>query len=135
MNLRNYNIYFNTHTISGIIITAVLYVIFFAGSFSFFKNEITNLQYNRSAAGIASSTADFNRLADSIDQKYRLYSRDVTFGISPHGHQLWLSLSAPKDTTRPNAGVEKKRGRGLFLLLDAHSASTKDYKENYNLGE
>ncbi|MFE2861317.1 PepSY domain-containing protein [Sphingobacterium multivorum] len=44
MNLRRYNIYFNTHTISGIIICAILYVIFFAGSFSFFKNEINAWQ-------------------------------------------------------------------------------------------
>jgi uncharacterized iron-regulated membrane protein len=47
MNLRRYNIYFNTHTISGIIICAILYVIFFAGSFSFFKNEINAWQKKR----------------------------------------------------------------------------------------
>lgn len=35
MDPRKYNIYFHTHTISGIFIAALLYVIFFAGSFSF----------------------------------------------------------------------------------------------------
>ena len=46
MNIRRYNIYFHTHTISGIIICALLYVIFFAGSFTFFREEISAWQKN-----------------------------------------------------------------------------------------
>ncbi|RYG94835.1 PepSY domain-containing protein, partial [archaeon] len=34
--------YFHTHTVSGIVISVVLFVIFFAGSFSFFRDEIIN---------------------------------------------------------------------------------------------
>ncbi|WCC44944.1 hypothetical protein PJW08_01285 [Tenacibaculum finnmarkense] len=42
MSKRNYNVFFNTHTVSGIVISVALYVIFFAGAFSFFKEEIIN---------------------------------------------------------------------------------------------
>ena len=46
MKNRTYNILFHTHTISGIIISALLYIIFFAGSFSFFRDEIVNWERN-----------------------------------------------------------------------------------------
>ena len=46
MNKRSYNIFFHLHTISGIIISAALFVIFFTGSFSFFRDEIANWQKN-----------------------------------------------------------------------------------------
>ncbi|WP_342089023.1 PepSY-associated TM helix domain-containing protein [Dyadobacter sp. OTU695] len=36
---RLYNITFNTHTVSGIVISFALYVIFFAGAFTLFKDE------------------------------------------------------------------------------------------------
>ena len=35
MGNRIYNILFHTHTVSGIVISVALYVIFFTGSFSF----------------------------------------------------------------------------------------------------
>ena len=40
MSNRNYNVFFNTHTVSGIVISIALYVIFFAGAFALFKGEI-----------------------------------------------------------------------------------------------
>lgn len=36
---RAYNIFFHTHTVSGIVISALLYIIFFAGAFTLFKEE------------------------------------------------------------------------------------------------
>jgi uncharacterized iron-regulated membrane protein len=66
MNIRNYNIYFHTHTISGIIICAILYVIFFAGSFSFFKNEIAAWQRGVSYAAHTVDNESYDRLIDSL---------------------------------------------------------------------
>lgn len=40
LNNRAYNILFHTHTVSGIVISFALYVIFMAGAFSLFRNEI-----------------------------------------------------------------------------------------------
>lgn len=42
MSKRTYNILFHLHTVSGIVISVALYVIFFTGSFSFFRDEIVN---------------------------------------------------------------------------------------------
>ena len=46
MGKRVYNIVFHTHTISGIIISAALYVIFFTGSLSFLRDEINAWERN-----------------------------------------------------------------------------------------
>jgi uncharacterized iron-regulated membrane protein len=50
MSNRIYNILFHTHTISGIFISLALYVIFFAGSFSFFRDEINSWERNEPLA-------------------------------------------------------------------------------------
>ena len=39
---RLHNVFFNTHTISGIVISVALYVIFLAGAFALFQNNINN---------------------------------------------------------------------------------------------
>ncbi|MEM0941108.1 MAG: PepSY-associated TM helix domain-containing protein [Bacteroidota bacterium] len=38
---KNYNVLFHTHTVAGIVISFALFVIFYAGSFALFRNEIT----------------------------------------------------------------------------------------------
>ncbi|MEM9935869.1 MAG: PepSY domain-containing protein, partial [Bacteroidota bacterium] len=42
MDRRIYNIMFSLHTMSSIIISVAVFVIFFAGTFSFFRDEIVN---------------------------------------------------------------------------------------------
>ncbi len=37
---RAYNIFFHTHTVSGIVISTALYIIFFAGAFTLFRAEV-----------------------------------------------------------------------------------------------
>lgn len=127
MNLRNYNIYFNTHTISGIIISAVLYVIFFAGSFAFFKNEISNWQKNTPNNVAAKRSIDYNRIIDSLSKKYSLYGREVSLTINPHSPQLRVFIAASKDTT--------DKTKGGFFYLDTKTCTLAEYKANYDLGE
>lgn len=133
MNIRNYNIYFHTHTISGIIITAILYVIFFAGSFSFFKDEISNWQKNRPNNSLARHTTNYNALIDSLDQTYKLQGRDLSLFFHEHSRQIRVSISEPKDTTVVR---EKKRKRDrIFFGLDPVNFKAEKYKEGYDLGE
>ncbi len=129
MNLRNYNIYFHTHTISGIIVTALLYVIFFAGSFAFFKSEISNWQKGTPDDRSLLQATNYNNLADSLDQQYHLYGRDLSFYFNEHARQIRVSLSASKDTLNP-AG--KKRH---FFSFDPVSRKALKYEEGYDLGE
>ncbi|WP_103071819.1 PepSY-associated TM helix domain-containing protein [Aquimarina sediminis] len=45
-NKRNFNVFFNTHTVSGIIISVALFVCFFAGAFALFQTNINKWENN-----------------------------------------------------------------------------------------
>ncbi|MFT4018393.1 MAG: PepSY-associated TM helix domain-containing protein [Agriterribacter sp.] len=128
MNLRNYNIYFHTHTISGIIITAVLFVIFFAGSLSFFKNEISAWQKNAPNNIEAKRSLDYNKVIDSVEKKHNLYGREVSLYMAPHASKINVYVSESKDTVNNKA-------KGEFFYLDPKTFETADYEKSYDLGE
>lgn len=133
MNVRNYNIYFHTHTVSGIIITALLYIIFFAGSFAFFKKEISNWQKNSPNDVYAKEHTDYNAIIDSLGAKNKLYGRDISFFTDRFSNRISVSFSESKDTTQPKA---KKRGRrGSFFILNPITKEQQEYNEAYDLGE
>ncbi|WP_010255221.1 PepSY-associated TM helix domain-containing protein [Myroides injenensis] len=130
MNIRNYNKYFHLHTISGIIITVVLYVFFFAGSFAFFKNEINNWQNDTPKGDFSTNTIDYNIIIDSIDQNYGAYSRNLSFRLNERTRSIGLNISVAQDTlSNPKA---KERTFGVF---DSVTKETKSYSEGYGLGE
>ncbi len=90
MNNRNYNVFFHLHTVSGITISVGLFVIFFAGAFTLFREEIgqwekgkyqerTIVQQNDVA-----SQSDINRLFDSIEANVgSMYGRRIS--VYPDG--------------------------------------------------
>jgi uncharacterized iron-regulated membrane protein len=146
MDLRKYNIYFHTHTISGIIIAAILYVIFFAGSFSFFKDDISAWQKGQSVVANKPEPA-FNHLIDSLAGKYELRGRSFDFYIQRQGQGTYVNMTASADTTiskpKPKT-AEKRRGRGrrggnddsaYFLYNFKDQKAAGDYSEAYDMGE
>lgn len=150
MDNRKYNIYFHTHTISGIIICAILYVIFFAGSFSFFKEDISAWQKNTSyIENRKSVTRNFDYIIDSLAQKNKLKGRDFDFFLQKHEMGAYVSVSASNDTTlkkkvKPKAAVEikKLRGRGrggdddsMYFNYDFANQKSGDYTDTYDMGE
>lgn len=143
MDLRKYNIYFHTHTISGIIIAALLYVIFFAGSFSFFRDDITAWQKGRSAVS-EKIDADYNFLIDSLAQNYNLRGRDLAFYLLRQGHGTYVNMSSSKDTTISKPKKEAPaRGRGrrggdddsAYFLYHFTDKKPVTYAEGYDMGE
>lgn len=148
MDNRKYNIYFHTHTISGIIICALLYVIFFAGSFSFFKDDIAAWQKNTSYVQHRGETLrDFNHVLDSLSQHRKLKGRDFDFSVQRHGMGAYVTMSASHDTTLKKK-VEKKRpegrgggrGRGrnddsAFFTYNFTNKQETDYRAGYDMGE
>jgi len=132
MNLRRYNIYFNTHTISGIIICAILYVIFFAGSFSFFKNEINAWQKNESDKGGSYQNLVFDHLLDSIAQIKELKGRDITFYMQHNGHASYVNIGASQDTLVANkakaVAAQKELAEKKRLATENKGAAVKDAK-------
>jgi uncharacterized iron-regulated membrane protein len=146
MKNRNYNIYFNTHTISGIIISALLFVIFFAGSYTLFKKDITAWQSNTSFSAKESTKLNYNKLLDSLDRKYKLQGRDVSFFFQEKTFDTYVEVTATKDSTliakkkpEPEPKV-KKRGRrsegdGAYFKYNFYKGDSKTYEESYDLGE
>ncbi|WP_348798682.1 PepSY-associated TM helix domain-containing protein [Flavobacterium adhaerens] len=130
MNNRNYNIFFHTHTVSGIVISVVLYVIFFAGSFSFFKDDITNWERNESVANSKAISVNTENLLDSINKETNLHGR--TISISKHSIQrrVNVSLEESKDSL-----ASKKDKEGKFFYLDTKTFKQSTYEESYSLGE
>ena len=130
MEKRTYNILFHTHTVSGIIISVVLYVIFFAGSLSFFRDEFVNWERNQSTPVTAGIQLDLNTALDSLDKNYTLYGRDITFTKYYIENRTGVSLTATKDSL---ANEETKKSH--FFYLDTQDYSEHTYINSYTLGE
>ncbi|WP_281638105.1 PepSY-associated TM helix domain-containing protein [Flavobacterium marginilacus] len=130
MNNRNYNIYFHTHTVSGIVISVVLFVIFFAGSFSFFKEEINNWERSESVIINKEMVLNTETILDSINKKYPLHARTVSLYNSTNSRKLRVSLEASKDSL---AAKEAKESQ--YFILDTKTFQTATYDDSYSLGE
>ncbi|SEA48544.1 PepSY-associated TM helix domain-containing protein [Pedobacter hartonius] len=144
MKNRNYNIYFSTHTISGIIISAILFVIFFAGSYTLFKKDISAWQSNTSFRAREETKLNYNTLLDSLDQKHNLKGRDVSFFFQENTMDTYVSLTASKDSTlkskkKPEADKKGakigRRGDGINFKYNFARGESKTYEESYDLGE
>jgi uncharacterized iron-regulated membrane protein len=130
MNNRNYNIYFHTHTVSGIVISVVLFVIFFAGSFSFFKDEISSWERNESVAITKEISLNMDSALDSITKKHNLHARNVSISQSSTQRRVSVSLEESKDRL-----ATKKDKESQFFYLDTKTFKTATYDESYSLGE
>ncbi|MBP4139824.1 PepSY-associated TM helix domain-containing protein [Flavobacterium geliluteum] len=130
MSNRNYNIYFHTHTVSGIVISVVLFVIFFAGSFSFFRDEIINWERSESTVITKEIQLDYDTALQTLDKKYVLHGRALTISKPSIENRVAISLEGTKDTLAP---AQQKAGD--FFYLDTKSFKTFTYEESYSLGE
>lgn len=76
---RLYNITFNTHTVSGIVISFGLYVIFFAGAFSLFKDEFYQWE-NPAARQTLLYPVDYDQMLTSLKKSIPRFdlSEDIT---------------------------------------------------------
>jgi uncharacterized iron-regulated membrane protein len=131
MNNRAYNILFHTHTISGICISLALYVIFFAGSFSFFRDEIVSWERNEPLSedwGLGKT--DFDLVLDTLDQRKGLKGWDVSFNQYYDEQRTSVSFSPP-----PGVKVERQGRRGNFIYLNTQNLKSYDYQNSYSLGE
>lgn len=146
MNTRNYNIYFNTHTISGIIICALLYVIFFAGSFSFFRNEIAAWQQGDSFSKMTKADVDCDHFLDSLGEAMELKGRDITFSFYHKSARSYMSYTDSKDSLQHAENLakinEKITNKADWTNTDSKyfgynfiNKKSGSYTENYDLAE
>lgn len=125
MEKRPYNIFFDLHTVSGIVLSVLLFVIFFAGSFSFFRDEIVNWERNETAA--SKGAIDIDVALDTIARKYTLYGREVSIHKGSDERRVAVYVSASKDSTLKDTGG--------FFYMDTKTFRTYDYESSYSLGE
>lgn len=130
MGQRTYNILFHTHTVSGIVISVALYIVFFAGSFSFFRDEIANWQYGHTTKVLDQIPEDISALVKEIEQEYTLFSRDITISHYYNEPKINISIGDSKDTL-----IMAKDRKGAFYYYDTNNGQHSNYNENYSLGE
>lgn len=130
MNNRHYNIYFHTHTVSGIVISVVLFVIFFAGSFSFFRDEIINWERSESTAITREIQLDYNKALKDLDSKHILHGRNITISKPSVEERVAVYMEGTRDTLAP-----AKQKEGSFFYLDTKNFKSYTYDESYSLGE
>ena len=137
MNNRIYNILFHTHTVSGIVISVALYVIFFAGSFSFFRDEIISWERNESLSnGWALQDMDFDRVLDTLQERKGIEKTDVVFNQHYDEQRTVVTISAPKDAALNKEDGGRGRGRrGNFFYMNTKDMNIYDYQESYSFGE
>ena len=131
MKNRNYNVFFNLHTVSGIVISVALYIIFFAGAFALFKDEIEAWEEGKSQQHIARENIDFDTLLKNISKEKHLTGRDLRFYLDNTGNDIYLLSSAAKDTI----GVPEEAKYQNYEAVNIQTAKTATYVEKYSLGE
>lgn len=130
MSKRIYNILFHTHTVSGIVISVALYVIFFAGSFSFFRDEIVNWERNHKVETKGEIGVNIDTLLFSVAQQYKLKGRDIEIKRIYNERKNVVNLCASKDST-----ASKEDQVGAYFYLDTKDKTISTYDESYTLGE
>ncbi|WP_289022296.1 PepSY-associated TM helix domain-containing protein [uncultured Salegentibacter sp.] len=132
MSNRIYNILFHTHTISGIIISALLYIIFFTGSIAFLRDEISAWEHNKPIEENYFNTIDFDRSLKKLEENKNLYGRDITYSHRYFEREVNVSMTPSKDSSL----TDENSGRlSNYLFMDMDSFEKKDYQSNYSLGE
>lgn len=131
MGNRTHNIFFNLHTVSGIVISVALYVIFFCGAFALFKDEIgaweSGIPINKKSV----TQIDYDSIVYLLESKdYELYGRDIRMVVPEVNQRMLVSLTASKDSL---ASDDAKMTD--YFYLDLETFQTSNYFEIYDLGE
>jgi len=124
---RLYNIIFHTHTVAGLLISALLYIIFFAGAFTLFKNDYF-LWEHPELRQYEAVKPDFDKMIPEISSRINNFDwEDETFIMLP---------SAEHPLIRIFGHVKKPGSDHEHVSLQYHPASDTYYEEeNTTIGE
>ena len=131
MSNRNYNVFFHTHTVSGIVISVALYIIFFAGAFALLKDEITAWEKGETIKTEHNEHIDYDRLVASIKAEgYHLYGRDLRIIMPDAKQEIYVSLGKSQDTT-----IVNQPDKNYYFNINANTYKLSEYYAFYSLGE
>ncbi|MEQ8581885.1 MAG: PepSY-associated TM helix domain-containing protein [Marinoscillum sp.] len=131
MSNRIYNVLFHTHTVSGLVISVALYVIFFAGSISFFRDDIIAWERNRPIVAHSQMNADFDQILDTLAMRYgELRGRTINIRQSHQERNVIINISSTQDTS-----ASENARRSVYTYLDTRTYEESSYYSGYTLGE
>lgn len=130
MSKRNYNVFFNTHTVSGIVISFALYVIFFAGAFALIKDEIEIWEEGEPLSHTERKDIDYDTILKKLEDTYELTGRDLQLNFGEKTDYINISLGVSKDSL-----ASEKAKESNYLHVNINSGKSKTYSEKYSLGE
>lgn len=126
---RWYNVFFHLHTVSGIVVSIALFIMFFAGGISMFKDEIEVWERGTSFSAITDQV-DFDKIYKDVEKKYNLTGRGVNFNLSSTVPEVnvYVDHSHLQDATPEDLETH-------YFSLDLTNYTTKDYQANYSFSE
>lgn len=130
MSNRNFNVFFNTHTVSGIVISVALYIIFFAGAFALFKEEIQAWEEGNPVSYTERKNINFDKILNNLDSQYELTGRDVQAILGKDTDQIYVYMGASKDSLASEKGKTPD-----YTYIHITNGKTNSYPEQYSLGE
>ncbi|NLR92287.1 PepSY-associated TM helix domain-containing protein [Flammeovirga agarivorans] len=98
---RDYNVMFHVHTVSGIVISFALFIIFYAGAFSLFRDEIVQWE-NKDLRYPLTEEINIANAIEKVDEAYNLHYYEIANIILPSEHAPVYSIYAShveNDTT------------------------------------
>ncbi len=130
MNKRNYNVFFNTHTVSGIVISIALYVIFFAGAFTLFQEEIAIWETGAPVSHQEKVAIDFDKIIKEVSESHNLLGRDIRLNFGGEADEMYVFLARSKDTIHNKNGATT-----TYFHLNTKDYKQSDYLEHYTLAQ
>ncbi|MEM9077299.1 MAG: PepSY-associated TM helix domain-containing protein [Bacteroidota bacterium] len=126
-NKRNYNVFFNTHTVTGITISVALFVCFFAGAFALFMENINRWEANEK--GVENQKqADVEAVLATLESKgYALEGRTFIIDFYAREAPGILVRSAPitleqdSTATATNVAKDSLANANINLELDTNT--------------
>lgn len=131
MSKRDYNVFFNTHTVSGIVISIGLYVIFLAGAFSLFMESIDHWEANEKPHQVNILNYD-KAIAQATAAGYDMHGRNLK--VYEYDGQIFVRAPALTDSTLQKSDLAllpDSVASGAFTLpLHKQSYQLTDAKKN-----
>lgn len=136
---RNYNVFFNVHTVSGIVITVGLFVCFFAGGISLFYKNINNWEKNVVPQTIGHEAYEINyeQALETVEKAgYAMQGRNFDFTVKTVDGKDYLSVSSRVGKGRAGAGrveTDKSQDRTKRTANRAKKEKLFDPKGNISM--
>ncbi len=132
---RNYNIFFHLHTVSGITITVGLFVIFFAGAFTLFREEIGQWESSGKKTEVVEKKAelktDYNKMISALENEVpNVYGREVYGNLDLNSGKYSFYVSETADTT-----LATNKNIDYQFELNHRTGKLDSKTENYSFGE